>query len=180
MSKETEAQVRAALDKALDAGNAVLAKGGSALDAVVATIRVLEEDPHFNAGKGAVFNADGHHELDASLMEGHTQRAGAVAGVSTVRSPITLARAVMERSQHVMLAGAGAEKFADTLPDIERVPNTWFDTDNRRKQLEDAQAKEKANKQAGVDLPRARISAPSARSRSTRRATSPRARAPAA
>jgi beta-aspartyl-peptidase (threonine type) len=153
MSRQEEAVVRAALDKALDAGTAVLSLGGAALDAVVATIRVLEEDPHFNAGKGAVFNADGHHELDASLMEGHTQRAGAVAGVSTVRSPITLARAVMERSQHVMLAGAGAEKFADTLPDIERVPNTWFDTDNRRKQLEDAQAKEKANKQAGVDFP---------------------------
>src|SRR5690242_2388377 len=78
MSKEEEAQVRAAMDEALDAGNAVLSKGGSALDAVVATIRVLEEDPHFNAGKGAVFNAKGQHELDASLMEGHTQRAGAV------------------------------------------------------------------------------------------------------
>ncbi len=153
MSKEEEAQVRAALGKALDAGNAVLSGGGSALDAVVATIRVLEEDPHFNAGKGAVFNADGKHELDASLMEGHTQRAGAVAGVTTVRSPINLARAVMEHSSHVMLAGAGAEKFADSQPDIERVPNAWFDTDNRRKQLEDAQAAEKANKQAGVDFP---------------------------
>jgi beta-aspartyl-peptidase (threonine type) len=149
MTAQEEKDVRAALNQALDAGNAVLAKGGAALDAVEATIRVLEEDPHFNAGKGAVFNAEGKHELDASIMEGHTQRAGAVAGVTTVRSPIKLARAVMERSPHVMLAGAGAEKFADTLSDIERVPNTWFDTERRRKQWEDAQAK----KQAGITAP---------------------------
>ena len=151
MTPEEEKLVRADLDQALDAGNAILAKHGTALDAVVAAIRVLEESPRFNAGKGAVFNADGKHELDASIMEGHTHRAGAVAGVMTVRSPILLARAVMERSKHVMLAGQGAEKFADSLPDIERVPNSWFDTDRRRKQLEDAQAKEKAN--AGLDLP---------------------------
>jgi beta-aspartyl-peptidase (threonine type) len=151
MTPEEETLVRADLDKALDAGNAILARHGTALDAVVAAIRVLEESPRFNAGKGAVFNADGKHELDAAIMEGHTHRAGAVAGVMTVRSPITLARAVMERSKHVMLAGQGAEKFADSLPDIERVPNTWFDTDRRRKQLEDAQAKEKAN--VGLDLP---------------------------
>ena len=151
MSAEDEKAVRADLDHAIDAGDAVLRKGGSALDAVVAAIRVLEESPHFNAGKGAVFNAEGKHELDASIMEGHTRRAGAVAGVTTVRSPITLARAVMERSKHVMLAGQGAEQFADSLPDIERVPNDWFDTDRRRKQLEDAKAKEKAN--AGLDLP---------------------------
>ena len=91
-----------------------------------------------------MFNAEGKHELDASIMEGHTQRAGAVAGVTTVRSPILLARAVMEHSEHVMLAGVGAEKFADSQPQIERVPNSWFDTDRRRKQLEEAQAKEKA------------------------------------
>jgi len=151
MTAEEEKGVRADLNAALDAGNAVLAKGGPALDAVVAAIRVLEESPRFNAGKGAVFNAEGKHELDASIMEGHTQRAGAVAGVTTVRSPILLARAVMERSEHVMMAGAGAEKFADSLPDIERVPNSWFDTDRRRKQLEEAQAKEKA--QAGVHVP---------------------------
>lgn len=151
MTAREEVEVRAALDKALDAGNAVLSKGGSALDAVEATIRILEDDPHFNAGKGAVFNAEGKHELDASIMEGHTQRAGAVAGTSTIRNPIRLARAVMERSKHVMLAGAGAEKFADSLADIERVPNSYFDTDRRRRQLDDAQAKEKAN--AGLDLP---------------------------
>ena len=144
LSAADEREVRAALDRALDAGNAVLAKGGSALDAVEAAVVALEESPHFNAGKGAVFNAEGRHELDASIMEGHTRRAGAVAGVSTVRNPIKLARAVMEHSPHVMLAGAGAEKFADSRPELERVQNSWFDTERRRRQLEAAQAKEKA------------------------------------
>jgi L-asparaginase / beta-aspartyl-peptidase len=105
----------------------------------------MEESPQFNAGKGAVFNAEGKHELDASIMEGHTRRAGAVAGVTTVRNPIKLARAVMEHSPHVMLAGTGAEKFADTRPELERVKNSWFDTERRRQQLEAAQAKEKAS-----------------------------------
>jgi L-asparaginase / beta-aspartyl-peptidase len=145
LSAEDEAGIRAALDRALDAGNAVLMRHGSALDAVEAVILVLEESSYFNAGKGAVFDADGHHQLDASIMEGHTRRAGAVAGVKTVRNPIRLARAVMERSPHVMLAGDGAEAFADTLKDIERVPNDWFDTEHRRRQLDDAKAKEKAN-----------------------------------
>jgi L-asparaginase / beta-aspartyl-peptidase len=144
LSAADEREVRAALDRALDAGNAVLAKGGSALDAVTAAVVTMEESPHFNAGKGAVFNAEGKHELDASIMEGHTRRAGAVAGVTTVRNPIKLARAVMEHSPHVMLAGIGAEKFADTRPELERVKNSWFDTERRRQQLEAAQAKEKA------------------------------------
>ncbi|MFC5577323.1 isoaspartyl peptidase/L-asparaginase family protein [Lysobacter niabensis] len=144
LSAEDERQVRDALNRALDAGNAVLAKGGSSLDAVEAAIVVLEESPQFNAGKGAVFNAQGGHELDASIMEGHTRRAGAVAGITTVRNPIKLARTVMEHSEHVMLAGQGAEKFADSRPEIERVANSWFDTERRRKQLEAAQAKEKS------------------------------------
>ena len=152
LSAADEKAIRADLDRALDAGNAILAKGGSALDAVEAVIVVLEDSPRFNAGKGAVFNAEGGHELDASIMEGHTRRAGAIAGVTTVRNPIRLARAVMERSKHVMLAGAGAEKFADTLPDIVRVPNTWFDTPRRREQLDDAQEKKK-NASASVDVP---------------------------
>jgi len=143
LSAEDEKAIRADLDRALDAGNTILVKGGSALDAVEAVIVVLEDSPRFNAGKGAVFNAEGGHELDASIMEGHTRRAGAIAGVTTVRNPVRLARAVMERSKHVMLAGAGAEKFADTLPDIVRVPNAWFDTERRRRQLDDAQTKEK-------------------------------------
>ncbi|MEJ7746267.1 MAG: isoaspartyl peptidase/L-asparaginase [Luteimonas sp.] len=144
LSAENEKAIRAALDRALDAGHAVLSKGGSALDAVSAVVVILEESPLFNAGKGAVFNADGKHELDASIMEGHTQRAGAIAGVTTIRNPIRLARAVMEHSQHVMLAGTGAEKFADTQPGIDRVPNAWFDTDVRRKQLDLAQQREPA------------------------------------
>jgi beta-aspartyl-peptidase (threonine type) len=108
LSPEEEREVRSALNRALDAGNAVLARGGPAIDAVEAAIVVLEDSPHFNAGKGAVFNAKGGHELDASMMEGHTRRAGAVAGVTTVRNPVTLARAVMEHSPHVLLAGRGA------------------------------------------------------------------------
>ncbi|HEY5613139.1 MAG TPA: isoaspartyl peptidase/L-asparaginase [Lysobacter sp.] len=132
------------LNRALDAGNAILAQGGSALDAVAAAVVVLEEAPRFNAGKGAVFNAVGGHELDAAIMEGHTRRAGAVAGVTTVRSPITLARAVMEHSPHVMLAGPGAEAFADSRPEIQRVANTWFDTEPRRRALEKAQREEAA------------------------------------
>ncbi len=148
LSAADERAVRADLGRALDAGNAILTGGGSALDAVQAAIVVLEDSPRFNAGKGAVFDADGGHQLDASIMEGHTRRAGAVAGVTTVRNPIRLARAVMEHSQHVMLAGTGAEAFADTREDIVRVPNRWFDTDTRRRQLELAQAREQA--QAGL------------------------------
>lgn len=132
------------LNRALDAGNTILASGGSALDAVSAAVVVLEESPRFNAGKGAVFNAQGGHELDAAIMEGHTRRAGAVAGVTTVRNPITLARTVMEHSPHVMLAGPGAEAFADSRPEIARVANTWFDTEPRRRALEKAQREEAA------------------------------------
>ena len=151
LSADDLKDVHATLNRALDAGHAVLTQGGSALDAVQAAVVALEESPRFNAGKGAVFNAQGGHELDASIMEGHTRRAGAVAGVTTVRNPIKLARAVMERSAHVMLAGAGAEAFADTHKDIERVPNTWFDTDSRRRALEKAQRDEAAkNRQGGA------------------------------
>ena len=139
LSAEDEAAARADLERALEAGHSILAAGGTALDAVQAVVVVLEESPRFNAGKGAVFNAQGGHELDASIMEGHTRRAGAVAGVTTVRSPITLARTVMEHSPHVMLAGDGAEAFADSRPEIERVPNDWFDTERRRRALEQAQ-----------------------------------------
>lgn len=148
LSADDERAVRRDLDRALDAGNAVLQRGGSALDAVTASILVLEDSPWFNAGKGAVFNAEGGHELDASIMEGHTRRAGAVAGLRTVRNPIRLARAVMEHSPHVMMAGDGAEAFADSRPDIARVRPGWFDTDNRRWQLEDARKREKAGQAA--------------------------------
>ncbi len=139
LEPEAEQGIRAALQQALEAGGNVLAGGGTAMDAVEAAVLVLEESPHFNAGRGAVFNAAGGHELDASIMEGHTRRAGAVAGATTVRNPIRLARAVMEHSPHVMLAAQGAEAFADTRPELERVANDWFDTDHRRRQLERAQ-----------------------------------------
>lgn len=144
LSAEEEIAIRADLEAALDAGNAILATGGSALDAVQAAVVALEESPRFNAGKGSVYNAEGRHELDASLMEGHTRRAGAVAGVETIRNPVKLARAVMEHSPHVMMVGAGAECFADTQAQIERVANDWFDTETRRAQLEGEQARERA------------------------------------
>jgi beta-aspartyl-peptidase (threonine type) len=144
LSADTERGIREALAHARDAGEAVLRTGGSALDAVQATVIALEESPHFNAGKGAVFDADGKHELDASIMDGATLRAGAVAGVTDVRNPVVLARRVMEDSPHVMLIGAGASRFADTQADIERVANDWYDTPHRLQQLHEEQARERA------------------------------------
>ena len=144
LSAAEEQAIRADLEAALEAGNVVLAAGGSALDAAQAAVVALEESPRFNAGKGSVYNAEGRHELDASVMEGHTRRAGAVAGVETIRNPVKLARAVMEHSPHVMLISAGAERFADTQAQIERVANDWFDTDTRRAQLEQEQARERS------------------------------------
>lgn len=137
--------IRHDLDRALGAGGVVLAAGGSALDAVTAAIVVLEDSPWFNAGMGSVYDASGGHALDASIMEGHTRRAGAVAAVTTVRNPVTLARAVMEHSPHVMLASAGAEQFADTRPEIVRVAPDWFDTERRLEQLRQAREYERDN-----------------------------------
>lgn len=144
LSAADEQSIRTDLELALEAGRAILADGGSALDAVEAAVVALEESPRFNAGKGSVYNAEGRHELDASIMEGKTRRAGAVAGVETIRNPVKLARAVMEESPHVMMIGAGAERFADTRPRIERVANDWFDTATRRAQLDQEQARESA------------------------------------
>lgn len=147
MTPEREAAYRQALQAALDAGKAVLASGGAALDAVTAVITRLEEDPKFNAGKGAVYTWDGTHELDASIMDGRTRAAGAVAGVTTVRSPITLARRVMEDGPHVMLAGTGAEEFAREKG-LELVPNSWFDTPERLEALK----RLKAEKLSAIDV----------------------------
>jgi beta-aspartyl-peptidase (threonine type) len=144
LSDEAAAAIHADLQTALRAGEQILAAGGSALEAVQAAVVALEESPRFNAGKGAVYTAEGTHELDASLMEGQSRRAGAVAGVRTVRNPIRLARAVMEHSPHVLLIGEGAERFADTRPEIDRVDNTWFDTQIRHAQLLQEQAREQA------------------------------------
>ncbi|MFK7739147.1 MAG: isoaspartyl peptidase/L-asparaginase family protein [Planctomycetota bacterium] len=126
---------RAALQGALDLGVSMLSAGASSLDVCESIVRMLEDDPMFNAGRGAVFNEKGEHELDASIMAGDTMRGGAVAGVRTVRHPITLARKVMTDTRHVLLAGEGAETFAGTAG-VQRVENSWFDTERRRRSLE--------------------------------------------
>jgi L-asparaginase / beta-aspartyl-peptidase len=133
---ETDSAIRAALDRALDAGSAILATGGSALDAVEAAVRLLEDDPNFNAGYGSVFTWDATHELDASIMDGATRAAGAVAGVSTTKNPISVARAVMEKSKHVFLSGEGADQFSKAQG-FEQVPNSYFSTPRRSKQLQE-------------------------------------------
>ncbi len=140
MTLEQQVEYKTALQLALDAGTKVLREGGSSLDAVTAAITLLEDDPKFNAGRGAVFTWDGTNDLDASIMDGNGRRAGAVAGVHVVRHPILLARAVMEDGRHVMLSGAGAEEFA-SQHDLEIVSPDWFATDQRREQLERLKAK---------------------------------------
>jgi beta-aspartyl-peptidase (threonine type) len=147
MPSELDARYRAKLAEALQAGYAVLERGGPALDAVVAAINVLEDSPLFNAGKGAVLNAEGACELDASIMNGRTLEAGAVAGLHHIRNPINLARDVMEKSAHVIMIGDGAEKFAQGLG-YTMVPNEYFQTELRRQQLEKAREKEKGGKEA--------------------------------
>ncbi len=134
MTPELDAAYRAALQTALQAGAEVLRKGGSALDAVEAAVLPMEDDPLFNAGLGAVFTATGTHELDAAIMDGRDRNGGAVAGVTRVRNPIRAARAVMEQSEHVMFAGAGADAFAEANG-LDMVDNTYFDTDWRREAL---------------------------------------------
>jgi len=129
------------LAEALGAGYAVLEAGGSALDTVVAAVKVLEDSPLFNAAHGAVLNADGLCELDASLMDGRSLAAGAVAGLQHIRNPITLARDVMQHSSHVMLVGPGAERFAEELG-YELLPNDYFQTAWRKQQLAKAKALE--------------------------------------
>lgn len=135
MTQEREAAFEAALQRSMEAGAAVLREGGAALDAVEAAVLVMEDDPLFNAGYGAVFTADGRHELDATFMDGRDRNAGAVAGVTRVKNPIRAARAVMEKSEHVMFAGAGADAFAEAQG-LEMVDNSYFDTDWRREALE--------------------------------------------
>ena len=142
MTAEMEAEYRAKLQEALQVGYAVLDEGGTSLDAVVATIKVLEESPLFNAGRGAVYTAAAAHELDASIMNGANREAGAVAGVTNLRHPIEAARAVMEHSPHVMMAGPGAEQFA-AEQNLELVNNDFFDTEFRKGQLEAVQERER-------------------------------------
>lgn len=130
-----DAAYRKGLDEALSAGEAVLRQGGTALDAVEKTVRVLEDNPLFNAGRGAVFTAEGKNELDASIMDGKTMKAGAVAGVTRTRHPISLARTVMDKSRHVMLARDGADRFS-VEQGLEQVNPTWFRTEERWQQLQ--------------------------------------------
>lgn len=132
-------EIRAALDHALATGSRVLDAGGSALDAVEATVRELENDPNFNAGRGSVFTYDGKNELDASIMDGRNRAAGAIAGVTATKNPISLARAVMEKSLHVFLSGDGADQFSREQG-LEQAPPDYFATPERRRQLEELKA----------------------------------------
>ena len=145
LSEAEKTEHEEALKRALFKGRDILAKGGSALDAVEQSIRVLEDEPLFNAGRGAVFNNVGTHELDAAIADGKTRNGGAVAGVTTIKNPISLARLVMTETSHVLLIGDGAEKFADEMrqkSQIERVPNSYFSTDRRRKEWQAAVEKD--------------------------------------
>ena len=142
LTPEREREYRGAMEAALRAGHAELARGGSALDAVVAAITIMEDNPLFNAGRGAVFTAEGTNSLDAGIMDGATLRAGAVAGVMRVKNPIQLARLVMEQSPHVMLSGAGAEEFAE-LRGLELVDPSYFYTEGAWRALERVRERER-------------------------------------
>ena len=142
MSDEKEKKYKSKLEEAIRAGYQVLQNGGTSLDAVEQTIIILEDSPLFNAGKGAVFTHDKRNELDASIMEGSNLKAGAVAGVTHIKNPIRAARAVMEKSDHVLLAREGAEQFA-LLQKLDTVSPTYFFTEKRAKSLKRAKKEEK-------------------------------------
>jgi beta-aspartyl-peptidase (threonine type) len=142
MSPEKEAEYRGKITEALTVGYEILEKGNSSLDAVEAVVRIMEDSPLFNAGKGAVFTNAGTNELDASIMDGSTLQAGAVAGVKTVKNPISAARKVMEKTWHVMLSGDGADHFA-AEQGLEIVDNNYFYTERRWNALKKAQEEEK-------------------------------------
>jgi beta-aspartyl-peptidase (threonine type) len=141
LTEELEARYHAALAEALEAGYAILEDGGTALDAVVVAVKILEDEPLFNAGRGAVFTAEGTNELDAAIMDGRTLDAGAVAGVRIFKNPIDLARRVMEDSPHVFMVGDGAETFG-RQHGVEEVDASWFYTDARWEALERARERE--------------------------------------
>ncbi len=143
MTPELEQEFRAGLTDSLITGFDLLKAGGAALDAVHRAVKVMEDNPLFNAGRGAVFTSDGGHEMDAAIMEGRTLNAGAVAGVRRIKNPITLARLVMEKSGHLLLAREGAEQFAQ-LHGMEPAPEEYFHTERRWQQLIEAKAKERA------------------------------------
>ena len=147
LTAEEERAVRAGLEKALKVGHQLLReKRATSIEAVEAAIRVLEDDPLFNAGRGAVFTSDGRNELDASIMDGRNRKAGAVAGVTIVKNPISAARAVMERTPHVLLVSKGAEEFARQVQ-LELVDPSYFKTEKRWRELEERRKKEQAQPQ---------------------------------
>jgi len=142
MTPELEKAYREKLTEALQAGYDLLEKGGSSLDAVQRVINIMEDSPLFNAGKGSVFTHNGKHEMDASIMDGRTLKAGAVAAVPNIKNPISLARLVMEKSKHVLLAGRGAKAFAEAHG-VKLMPDEYFYTERRWEQLQQAIQKEK-------------------------------------
>ncbi|HEY5471530.1 MAG TPA: isoaspartyl peptidase/L-asparaginase [Bacteroidales bacterium] len=142
MTPELDKEYRASLTLALNIGRKILIEGGTALEAVEATIRVMEDNPLFNAGKGAVFTHDGKNEMDAAIMDGSNLAAGSIAGVTDIKNPITAARYVMTKSEHVMLTGAGASQFAKEQG-LEIVPPSYFYTDRRFNELQEILKKEK-------------------------------------
>lgn len=139
ITPQQDSDIRAALARALAAGTALLEAGSTAVDAVEAAVRVLEDDPNFNSGRGAVFTYDERNELDAAIMNGATRAAGAVAGTTRTRHPVSLARAVMERSPHVMLGGDGADQFSREQG-LEQVEPEWFATPQRLADLRELKA----------------------------------------
>ncbi len=150
MPAEQRESCLASLRTALSAGVKILDDGGAALDAVEQVVRILEDDPKFNAGKGAVYDAAGGHSLDAAVMDGRTLAGGAVAGVRTVKNPVSLARLVMEKTKHVLLIGDGAETFADEMK-VERVDPKWFATQARYKQWRKVVDEEAQRPQRGAE-----------------------------
>jgi L-asparaginase / beta-aspartyl-peptidase len=160
MTPEKEKAYLQDLEKALLTGYEVLKKGGTSIDAVEATVRVMEDSPLFNAGKGAVFTHEGKNELDAAIMDGKTLRAGAIAGVTTIKNPISTARAVMEKSEHVMLMGKGAEEFAKSRGQ-EIVEPSYFYTEQRWKGLQKALQEEKVQLDHTEQLPAPKPNKPS-------------------
>ncbi|MDX3909196.1 MAG: isoaspartyl peptidase/L-asparaginase [Sphingobium sp.] len=136
LSSPEDAKARTGLNAALDAGSAILKKGGGALDAVEAAVKVLEDDPHFNAGRGSTFTYEGRNEMDAAIMDGTTRAAGGVAQTTRTRNPVSLARAVMTNSPHVLLSGEGADRFSVEQA-LEQVDPSWFATPERLRQLEE-------------------------------------------
>ena len=144
LTPEQDRAIRSALDRALATGSDILARGGSALDAVEATARVLEDDPNFNAGRGSVFTYQGTIEMDSAIMDGSNRAAGAVTGVTATKNPISLARAVMEHSPHVFLSREGADEFSRQRG-LEQAPPEYFQTPERRRQLDELRSRPSAD-----------------------------------